>query len=370
MKLKDIGEFGWIRRIGNGCLIRPANVVRAIGDDAAAFTLPPGEVTLVTTDLLAEGVHFLRHATSGFNLGHKALAVNLSDIAAMGGTAREAFVSIAIPKDCDVDFLDDVYRGMKALARRFDVNILGGDTTHSRSGLIINITVVGSVPEAEMCRRDRAAAGDVICITGLPGESRAGLHLILNDIPAESPIGSDDFRTLFDAHVLPRPHLEEGRFLATQNGVHAAIDVSDGVSSDLGHIVRESGVGIRLYADQIPISGPLRRFCERFGFDPVPYALSGGRIMCCSAPYRPNRPKPFAGRFRRASTGPSSPSAISPTPGHPSWCWRTAAAFPSTPPAGTTSKPDRPPPCRGGDMLFPRKSRTSVGTENVPALRI
>ena len=138
MKLKDIGEFGFIDRIRNGCLIRPDGVVQAIGDDAAAFELAEGELTLVTTDLLVERVHFLRDATTGFNLGYKALAVNLSDIAAMGGTAREAFISIAVPADCDLAFLEDLYKGMRHLATQYDVNLLGGDTTSSKTDLVIN----------------------------------------------------------------------------------------------------------------------------------------------------------------------------------------------------------------------------------------
>ena len=132
MKLKDLGEFGFIEKIGPGCLIRPRGVVKAIGDDAAAFRSDARLLTLITTDLVVERVHFFRDAASGFNLGYKSLAVNLSDIAAMGGVAREAFVSIAVPSDCDLDFLEDLYKGIKSLAAEVDVNILGGDTTTSK----------------------------------------------------------------------------------------------------------------------------------------------------------------------------------------------------------------------------------------------
>ena len=132
MTLKDIGEFGFIDRIRKGCLIRPEGVVQAIGDDAAAFEAAPGQLILFTTDLLVERVHFLRSATTGFNLGYKALAVNLSDIAAMGGTAREAFVSIAVPADCELAYLEELYRGMQHLAGQYEVNLLGGDTTGSK----------------------------------------------------------------------------------------------------------------------------------------------------------------------------------------------------------------------------------------------
>ncbi|MGE5257747.1 MAG: thiamine-phosphate kinase, partial [Hyphomicrobiales bacterium] len=146
MKLKEIGEFGFINRISRGCLIRPEGVIKGIGDDAAAFRTDSRLVSLLTTDLLVERVHFLREAISAYELGYKSLAVNLSDIAAMGGTAREAFVSIAIPDGYELDALEEIFRGMKDLGSRYAVNILGGDTTCSRADLIINVAVYGQVP--------------------------------------------------------------------------------------------------------------------------------------------------------------------------------------------------------------------------------
>ena len=283
MTLKEIGEFGFIKKISRGCLIRPDRIVKAIGDDAAAFTTAPDQLTLITTDLLVERVHFLREAISGFDLGYKSLAVNLSDIAAMGGTAREAFVSIAIPDDCQLDYLEAVYSGIKELAASYDVNVLGGDTTSSKKDLIINIVVQGVVSKEELLCRDAAQPGDLIFSTGFLGDSKAGLHLILNQIEADTaPLAA-----LLKAHLIPQPHLSEGRFLARQSGVHAAIDTSDGLSSDLAHIAEESRVGARLYAEKIPISQYLKDFCIRFDFDPIDYALSGGEdytLLCTIAP--------------------------------------------------------------------------------------
>jgi thiamine-monophosphate kinase len=283
MTLKEIGEFGFIKRISRGCLMRPESIIKAIGDDAAAFTTDPDQISLITTDLLVERVHFLRKAISGFDLGYKSLAVNLSDIAAMGGTARESFVSIAIPQDCPLDYLEAIYDGMKDLAAQFDVNILGGDTTGSKTDLIINVVVHGTIAEAEMLCRDAARPGDIIFSTGYLGDSKAGLHLILNNIPADS----DELRNLLRAHLRPVPHLLQGRFLAQQPSVKAAIDTSDGLSSDLGHIAEESGVGAMIYSDNIPISKDLQAFCEQYGFDPVNYALSGGEdytLLCTVSP--------------------------------------------------------------------------------------
>jgi thiamine-monophosphate kinase len=272
MGLKEIGEFGFIKRISRGCLIRPEGVIRGIGDDAAAFRTDSREVSLVTTDLLVERVHFLREAISAYELGHKSLAVNLSDIAAMGGTAREAFVSIAIPDGYELEELEDLFQGMKDLASRYAVNLLGGDTTRSRTDLIINVAVYGLVPENQMLTRDAARPGDVLFTTGYLGDSRAGLHLILDKTPIDTP----ELKSLLAAHLHPEPHLREGRLLASAGGVRAAIDVSDGLSSDLGHILEESRVGARIQAEKLPISDNLRSYCRRFGKSPVDYVLAGG----------------------------------------------------------------------------------------------
>jgi thiamine-monophosphate kinase len=295
MSLKEIGEFGFIKKISRGCLIRPDNIIKAIGDDAAAFVTEPGQLTLITTDLMVERIHFLRAAISGFDLGYKSLAVNLSDIAAMGGTAKEAFVSIAIPDDCHLDYLEAIYDGIRDLAAGFDVNVLGGDTTRSKADLIINIVVQGSVPKEELLCRDAARPGDVIFSTGFLGDSKAGLHLILNQIDANTQA----LKALLNAHLLPEPHLREGRFLARQQGVHSAIDTSDGLSSDLAHIAEESQVGARLYADKIPISQNLKKFGIRFDFDPIDYALSGGEDYTLLGTIAPERADKIASAFEK-----------------------------------------------------------------------
>jgi len=282
MTLKQIGEFGFIDKISKGCLIRPENIIRAIGDDAAAFTVASDQVSLITTDLLVERIHFIRKSISGFDLGYKSLAVNLSDIAAMGGEAREAFVSIGIPLTCPLDYLEAVYDGMKHLAAKFDVNILGGDTTRSEVDLIINVVVYGTAAKNRLLCRDAAEPGDIIFSTGNLGDSKAGLHLILNNLQVDST----EMQALYRAHVLPEPHLREGRFLADQSGIRAAIDISDGLSSDLGHIAEQSALGATIYASQIPLSDSLQKFCDIFGFDPLEYALSGGEdytLVCTVA---------------------------------------------------------------------------------------
>lgn len=300
MRLKDIGEFGFIRRIRRGCLTRPEGVIRGIGDDAAAFRSDGRLVSLVTTDLLVERVHFLREAISGYDLGRKSLAVNLSDIAAMGGTAREAFVSIAVPDGCELAYLEDFYQGMQDLARTYAVNILGGDTTFSRSDLVINVAVYGVVAENEMLTRAAARPGDVIFCTGWLGDSRAGLHLLLEAADVDAP----ELQALLAAHRRPEPHLREGRLLASLPGVRAAIDVSDGLSSDLGHIVAESRVGARIYAAKLPVSDRLQFFCRRFGRSPLDYALTGGEDYVLLLTAAAESADPLARAFQAAFDRP------------------------------------------------------------------
>jgi thiamine-monophosphate kinase len=302
MAFSDIGEFGFIRRMTRGGLVRAEGVIKAIGDDAAVFQSDPDRVSLVTTDLLVERIHFLRDRISGRDLGHKSLAVNLSDIAAMGGVPREAFISIGIPDDCGLDYLDDFYQGMKALADRYAVNLLGGDTTGSRRDLIINIAVIGLADPWEIRYRDMARPGDIICVTGPLGNSRAGLHLLLADEPEDV----EAFPVLLSAHQRPEPAVDEGRFLAEASGVRALIDVSDGVSSDLMHILEESDAGARIEAEKLPLSPELKAFCHRLGEDPIDWALAGGEdyvLLCTLASDRAQAIREdFATRFGRPLT--------------------------------------------------------------------
>ncbi|MBF0225671.1 MAG: thiamine-phosphate kinase [Desulfobacterales bacterium] len=270
-QINTIGEFGFIKKIKAGCLIRKSNIIKSIGDDSAVFSIDSDKVLLVTTDLLIEKIHFLRNKISGFCLGYKSLAVNLSDIAAMGGIPREAFVSIGIPNDCEFDYLANIYDGMKNLASKFDVNILGGDTSRSETDLIINVCLIGIADKKQILYRNSAMIGDLIFCTGCIGDSRAGLHLLLHENNSLL-----EFKSLIDAHTLPKPYIKEGIFLASAMAVTAAIDISDGLASDIRHIMEESKVGAVLFKDKIPISDDLKNFCNQFKFDPIDFAIEGG----------------------------------------------------------------------------------------------
>ncbi len=281
MNLKDIGEFGFIKRITPNSVNNQKNVVRAIGDDAAVFAIGKNECVILTTDLLVERVHFIKDAMTGYQLGYKSLAVNLSDIAAMGAIPQHAFVSIGIPKETQIEYLDQIYRGMKELAKQYNVNILGGDTTSSKVDLIINVAVTGVAKKDRILYRNTAQAGDCIFCTGFLGDSRAGLDFILK---SEQP-SKDYEKLLVAAHCEPRPHIEEGLFLAKSGAVHSCIDVSDGLSSDLMHIAEESNVGFMLDEEALPVSSYLLQYCNERGYSARDYALAGGEdyVLVCTA---------------------------------------------------------------------------------------
>jgi thiamine-monophosphate kinase len=261
MKLSDIGEFGFIERIKAGCVIREKDVIKAIGDDCCVFRNSGNLVSLLTTDMLVENVHFIRAAIPPVLLGRKALAVNISDIASMGGTPKEAVISIAIPESLELEYLDSLYDGMKAMAREFDINLLGGDTTSEPEHLVINIALIGEVAEDEALYRSGAKVGDIIFVTGSVGSSAAGLDMLLNKR------ASKDFDELLNVHYDPYPQIQAGRIIAETKLAHSLIDVSDGIASDLGHICAESRVGAIIEANSIPVTELVEKYIQNYKLD-------------------------------------------------------------------------------------------------------
>lgn len=285
MKLRELGEFAFIDRITPGCQVgRLDHMVRGIGDDAAVVTGPDG-VLVVTTDMLVERVHFIRGTISHRQLGYKSLAVNLSDIAAMGATPLDAFLSIAVPPSVSVEDLDEFYAGFKELARSSRVNLLGGDTTASVEDLCINVVVTGTAPASQILYRSGAREGDRILVTGTLGDSAGGLEILLGRASVSDAIA----HPLLEAHYRPELYLEEARIFATSGAAGAAIDLSDGLASDLGHVCRASCVGAVIDLDAVPLSEALQRLCRDSGLDPYRLALGGGedyRLMVTLDPAR------------------------------------------------------------------------------------
>ena len=203
MKLKEIGEFGFIDRIAPLGSLRAEGVVKGIGDDCAVISIGGPEHLLVTTDLLVENVHFFMHWAPPEVIGAKALTANLSDIAACGGIPRDVFISLAIPETLDVEWLDSLYRGMADIARTLDVDLLGGDTTGSKRDFAINIAVTGLVPVDEVLFRHTARSNDIIVLTGRTGESGAGLDILLGSPEMPQEVA----RPLLASHLeAPRPY--------------------------------------------------------------------------------------------------------------------------------------------------------------------
>lgn len=293
MKINEIGEFGLIGRIASGFNDLIPQGWEGIGDDCAVIPWGDDKSLVVTTDLLVENVHFLRDRITPYELGYKSLAVNLSDIAAMGAKPVATFLSIGLPSDTvEVEWCDAFFEGY----RSFGVPLLGGDTTSSPEGIVINITVLGMAANSCIKRRNDARAGDMIAVTGPLGDSAAGLRAILQNIPNDS-----DITELIGRHHKPRPHLAEGEWLGAQKGVHAMMDISDGVASDLLHILRASSLAATISANDIPVSPLLQKTAARLGWNAWEMALTGGEdyvLLLTADPARINDlQKQFAERF-------------------------------------------------------------------------
>jgi len=264
-------EFAFIDRIR--ARAGASGAVLGIGDDAAVWRPGPESEQVVTADLLLEGVHFDLAYTPLADLGRKALAVNLSDIAAMGAVPRWAVLSLGLPGDPD-PFWPLVESFLDA-ADAAAVTLVGGDTCASGAGLLVSVTVIGEVPAGRAVIRAGAKAGDEVWVTGTPGESAAGLALLKGQEKANAAIAPEERERLVRRHLDPTARVAEGVRLRDA-GVSAMIDVSDGLAGDLGHVLAASGVGALLEADALPLSGALRAYCAAIGTDAAAHVLSGG----------------------------------------------------------------------------------------------
>ncbi len=275
MKVSELGEFGLIEqlaKIAYQALSKEAaagkQLIIGIGDDAAAWH-GDAKVELAAADSLIQDVHFTLAMTPWNELGWKALAAGLSDIAAMGGVPKYALVSLALPGDTEVEDVTDLYRGMTQLGQQFDVAIVGGDTSSSPL-VIINTTVLGSTKGQNMHILTRSAAkpGDKVAVTGYLGTAAAGLEMLSKKIQID-PEATACFKKAF---LQPYPRIAEGQLLVEQ-GVKTAIDISDGLISDLSHILKASQVSARIEIERVPVHPAVK---ANFGDKAVALALSGG----------------------------------------------------------------------------------------------
>jgi thiamine-monophosphate kinase len=281
--LAALGEFGIISRIAAGVFTHES-VITGIGDDAAVTALSTGMQLLTSTDMLLEDVHFSRVWHDPYRLGRKSLAASISDLAAMAAIPRWALLSLAIPSDLTIDFIDDFMRGFLAMASENRVGLIGGDTCSSRSGLTVSVTVMGEQFPERIVRRSGAAEDDDIWVTGTVGDAALCLKLL-----EDGETVSDE---LLSRLLDPNPRVSVALALADSGLVTSMIDVSDGVLADYGHIAEQSGVGGCLLLDALPLSPAFRRRTADLPAVPYQLALSGGEdYELCFTAHRSSREK-------------------------------------------------------------------------------
>ena len=284
-----MNEFSFLEHLRHQTTSRKhsARVIHGIGDDAAVIRELAGRDLVVTTDLLVEDIDFHRQATPARLLGHKALAVSLSDIAAMGARPCWSFLSFGLQRErWETNFKDEFMEGYLALAEHFGVTLSGGDLSQTKQGIVIDSIVLGEVAAGAAVKRSGAQSGDQIYVTGNLGGAAAGLKLIElggrlapEPVPPAVAVGSSEdesIQTLLLRHLCPQPRVGWGLILGEHQLASAMIDLSDGLSSDLNHLCQESGVGATIEAAAIPLDEDVKRLCGRRALDPLALALHGG----------------------------------------------------------------------------------------------
>jgi len=261
MKVKDIGEFGLIKRITKK--VNDKNVLVGIGDDAAV--IKASKLQVLTTDTLIEDDHFKKSWFTAQQIGMKAIEINVSDVASMGAIPKYALVSLILPNNEDVEFIEDMYKGMWKICKKYKMYIIGGNITHGPK-TTVSITLIGELKKSNLSLRSQAKAGDFICVTGRIGNGKAGLRLFQENIK-----GFQKTRTLY---LEPKAQLK----IALKNApyVNAMEDISDGLASEVKHICDQSKVGAVIYKSNIPISNEVIRIARKLKENPYEYALFGG----------------------------------------------------------------------------------------------
>lgn len=284
-EINELGEFGLIDRLTRDFPLRNASSIKGVGDDAAVLAFESDKEILVTTDLLLEGIHFDVRYVPLKHLGYKAAIVNFSDIYAMMGQPRQITVSIGVSARFTVEHLDAIYSGIKLACERYGVDLVGGDTSASVSGLVISITCIGEAPKGEAVLRSGAKPTDLICVSGDLGSAYMGLQLLERENRIAAQAGKDEkFQPDFAGkeYILERQLKPEARKDIVEELRNAGIkptsmmDVSDGLSSELLHLTHNSKVGVRVYEDKIPIDYQTAIMAEEFNMNLVTAALNGG----------------------------------------------------------------------------------------------
>lgn len=281
-ELNDMGEFGLIKHLTKNIKIHHPGTLKGIGDDAAVISPTQGMKTLVSKDLLLEGVHFdlaycpLRH------LGYKAMAVNISDMAAMNAKPKQVFVGLGISNRFSLEALDELYEGMKLACERYQVDFCGGDTSSSVSGLILSITIIGEAAEEKITYRSGAKVNDLICVSGDLGAAYAGLLVLQREKAtfAANPNFQPDLTSydyVIERQLKPEARTDINQLLSTHGILPSSmIDVSDGLASELHHLCEQSACGCSVYEDKIPMDVQTMNVADEFNLAPLTFSLHGG----------------------------------------------------------------------------------------------
>jgi thiamine-monophosphate kinase len=283
----DIGEFGMIDRIQK---ILPKtdhqDLIIGIGDDTAVIRIDEHRAMVITCDIQVENQHFRLKNISSYQLGRRAMAVNLSDIAAMGAQPTFALVSLGFPKSFPLSDFDDLFRGMKDQLTEFSAHIIGGNLSNTEKDLIIDITLMGEVALDRILTRSGARPGDRIFVTGNLGESGAGFY-VLEKYGKKYP---DEFAAVVQKHLQPVPRIEAGRQIAQSGFATAMIDISDGIASDLNHICVMSKVGVEIYQEKLPLPDRIHNVASVTGKSVLNLALHSGEDYELLFTLRPETP--------------------------------------------------------------------------------
>lgn len=281
-ELSSIGEFGLIDRLAAGAELKNQTTIKGIGDDAAVIKTSEKGFGLLATDMLMEGVHFDLSYAPLPHLGYKAVAVNVSDIAAMNGTPEQITISLGLSNRFSVEAVEALYQGIHAAAKDFDVDVVGGDTTTSKSGLVISVSIFGSVQEEKVAYRGGAGDNDILCATGDLGAAFVGLQVLEREKqtflanPNMQPQLSK-YQYIVQRQLKPKARMDiihELRELGVQPT--SMIDVSDGLASETLHLSQHSSVGFAIYEDKLPIDKLTYDTAVEFNIDPITAVMNGG----------------------------------------------------------------------------------------------
>lgn len=280
--LNALGEFGLINRLQQTITLRQPSTTLGIGDDAAILSPAAGQDTVISTDLLVEGVHFDLTFCPLKHVGYKAVAVNVSDMAAMNATPTQIVVGIAVGARYSVEAIEELYEGMRLACEAYNVDLVGGDTTASRGGLTISVTVLGQVAQGQAVRRSGAQSNDLLCVTGDLGGALLGLQVLEREKQAWQ--ADPEFQPELEkySYVVQRQLRPEARmdiiYELRELGITptSMIDISDGLASETLHLCQASGVGARVFTENLPIANPTLEVAEEFNLDPIMCMLNGG----------------------------------------------------------------------------------------------